>query len=80
MRIKEMLVNGNVAVSISQDQTVFIFTILQSSNGILLEPVGFVPVNSFIDQITCITWEADLVLVKKRFLSANSVKKFNRSQ
>lgn len=66
MRIKEMLVNGNVAVSISQDQTVFIFTILQSSNGILLEPVGFVPVNSFIDQITCITWEADLVLVEKK--------------
>lgn len=60
-----MLVNENVAVSISQDQTIFIFTILQSSNGISLEPVGFIPVDTFIQQIVCVAWEAEMVFWKK---------------
>lgn len=33
----------NVLISASEDQTIFIYTISQSSNGTLLTPVGFIP-------------------------------------
>lgn len=60
-QIKEIHLNGNVAVSTSQDQTIFIFAILQSSNGISLIPVGFIPVNTFIQRIVCFAWETNEV-------------------
>lgn len=54
--VKEMFINqyGNVLVSLSEDQTIFIYKITQTSNGIQVLPVGFVPVNAVQHQIACI--------------------------
>lgn len=54
--VKEMLCNTaseNILISASEDQTVFIYNISQSANGITLLPIGFVRSNAVIESINC---------------------------
>lgn len=41
-------------ISSSQDQTIFIYDIERTKNGVQLNPVGFVPMNGTVQQIDCI--------------------------
>lgn len=54
----------DVLISASQDQTVFIHKISQSSNGAELIPLGFIPTNATIQQITCFDCDRDKVCMK----------------
>lgn len=61
--IREMLINQseNVLVSLSEDQSIFIYRITKTSNGVQVLPVGFVPVNAAQHQIACIDCEMNEV-------------------
>lgn len=54
----------DVLISTSQDQTVFIFKISQSSNGAELIPLGFIPTIATVQQITCFDCDKDKVSIE----------------
>lgn len=54
--VKEMLCNTtseSILISAAEDQTVFIYNISQSANGITLLPIGFVRTNAMVESINC---------------------------
>lgn len=60
-QVKQILTNKNVMISASEDQTIFIYKISSSPNGILLTPVGFIHINAAIQRIACFDCDVDKV-------------------
>ncbi|XP_031617014.1 uncharacterized protein LOC116336928 isoform X2 [Contarinia nasturtii] len=50
--VKQIVMSNNIVASVSDDKTIFIYTILQNVNEILLNPIGFIPMNSTVQQIS----------------------------
>lgn len=67
--IKQISADENIVVTFSQDQTIFIYTILKSQCGILLSPVGFIPINTVSSQIMSFDLASDTVNIKKKLQS-----------
>lgn len=51
----------DILISSSEDQTLFIFQLLQSTNGTELIPVGFIPTDTVVQQIDSFDCTADKV-------------------
>lgn len=60
-QVKQILTNKNLMVSASEDQTIFIYKISSSPNGIRLTPVGFIQINATIQRIGCFDFDEDKV-------------------
>lgn len=61
--------NESILISASEDQTIFIYNILQSTNGVTLLPIGFVRINAVAECINCYDPAEDDVNNKLNFLS-----------
>lgn len=59
----------SILISASEDQTIFIYNIFQSANGITLSPIGFVRTNAITTCLNCFHSTENNVKNKFNFLS-----------